>query len=263
MPIRVSVISVSFNNGDTIESFISSVQKNISAFDELIIVDNHSNDGTVDKIKKFKNVRLVLSDKNLGFAQGNNLGVKKARGQYLFFLNPDTLMEKPILDELVDFYEDQQAGIVGPKLIQEDGSIQASVRNLPTIWGALQEYLLGIKEKFSQYIPRVDHPIEVGAVYGAALLISKKLFEEIEGFDKRFFLYYEDIDLCRKIKRAEKKVYYFPAVSVKHKVGGSKTDLDRALLNKKSLYIYHGFLGGLALNLIFLIARLRHKLNLS
>ncbi|QQG43517.1 MAG: glycosyltransferase family 2 protein [Candidatus Daviesbacteria bacterium] len=263
MPIRVSIISVSFNNGSSIENFISSVQKNISPKDELIIVDNHSNDDTALKIKNFKNVKLILSDKNLGFSKGNNLGVKSARGQYLFFLNPDTQMEKPILDELVSFYEDKDAGLVGPKLIESSGTIQASVRNLPTIWEAFREYILGIKHKFGQYVPAVNHPIEVGAVYGAAMLVSKKLFEEIKGFDERYFLYYEDIDLCRKIKRAGKHVYYFPGVYIKHLVGGSKSSLDRALLNRKSLYIYHGFIEGSILNLIFLIARLRRKLTLG
>lgn len=263
MPIRVSVISVSYNNEDSIENFISSVQKNISENDELIIVDNHSSDLTVEKISKFKNVKLVLSDKNLGFSKGNNLGVKAAKGQYLFFLNPDTFLDKPILDELIDFYEDRNAGLIGPKLTLPNGKIQPSVRNLPTFWGAFQEYILGIKRKFSQYAPEIVYPQEVGAVYGAAMLINKELFEKIKGFDERYFLYYEDIDLCRKIKKVGKKVYYFPGVFIKHAVGGSKSDLDRALINRESLYIYHGLVEGLALNLIFLIARLRHKLNLG
>ncbi len=263
MPIRVSIVSVSFNNEASIEDFISSVQKNISKNDELIIVDNHSSDSTVEKISKFKNVTLILSDKNLGFSKGNNLGVKVAKGQYLFFLNPDTKMEKPILDDLIDFYEDMDVGLLGPKLILPDGKIQPSVRNLPTFWGAFTEYILGIKRKFSQYAPEVDQPQEVGAVYGAAMLINRELFDKIKGFDERYFLYYEDIDLCRKIKRVGKKIYYFPKVFIRHAVGGSKSDLDRALLNKKSLYIYHGVIEGLALNLVFLIARLRHKLNLG
>lgn len=263
MPVRTSIISVSYNNEDSIESFISSVLKNISKDDELIIIDNNSSDSTVDKISKFKNVTLILSDKNLGFSKGNNLGIKKANGQYLFFLNPDTKLEKPVLDDLIDFYEKVDAGIVGPKLIESDGRVQPSVRKLPNFWGAFQEYILGVKDSYIQYVPKTDQPIEVGAVYGAAVLISKELFEKIHGFDERYFLYYEDIDLCRKVKKAGKKIYYFPAVSVKHIVGGSKSDLDRALLNKKSLYVYHGPIEGLALNLIFLIRRLHHKLNSS
>lgn len=263
MPIRVSIISVSYNNENSIESFISSVLKNISRNDELIIVDNNSSDLTVEKISKFKNVTLVLSDKNLGFSGGNNLGAKKANGQYLFFLNPDTEIEKPILDELIFFYEEKEAGIIGPKLVEPSGMIQASVRKLPTLLGAFQEYILGIKNSYIQYIPETDQPIEVGAVYGAAMLISSKLFEKIKGFDERYFLYYEDIDLCRKVKKAGKKIYYFPQALIKHTVGGSRSDLDRALLNRKSLYIYHGLVEGLALNLIFLIRRLHHKLNSS
>lgn len=263
MQIRVSVISVSFNNSNSIENFISSVQKNISKNDELIIIDNHSSDSTVEKIRKFKNITLISSDKNLGFSRGNNLGVKKARGQYLFFLNPDTFLEKPILDELIDFYEDMDAGLLGPKLTLSNGGIQPSVRNLPTFWRAFQEYILGIKNSYSQYVPVGSQPVEVEAVYGAAMLITKELFEKIKGFDERYFLYYEDIDLCRKIKEVGKKIYYFPDVSVQHIVGGSRSDLNRALVNKKSLYIYHGLIEGLALNLIFLIRRLHHKLSLS
>lgn len=260
--IRVSIISVTYNNEDLIENFISSVLKNISKNDGLIIVDNHSSDKTVEKISKFKNVTLVLSDKNLGFSKGNNLGVKAASGQYLFFLNPDTQMNNPILDQLIDFYEDVDAGIVGPKLIKADGQIQASVRKLPTWWGAFKEYILNIKESYSEYVPSSSSPMEVETVYGAAMLIRKDLFDKIGGFDEKFFLYYEDIDLCNRVRELGKKIYYFPQVSIKHLVGGSKSNIERSEVMRQSQYLYHGLLVGILLDLIFQFQRLRRKLHL-
>ncbi len=251
---KLSVIIVSYNSEAFIEKCLTSLQE-----DEIIVFDNASSDRTIQIIKKFTNIKLIKSSENLGFAKANNKAAEEAKGEYLFFLNPDTEVEKP-LDELVNFYENTpNAGIVGPKLVLENGAIQPSARKLPTIMGAFKEYILGVKNAYSQYIPG-GKPTEVEMVYGAAILIKKDLFERLGGFDEKFFLYYEDVDLCKRVKNLGKKIYYYPKVTIKHLVGATKSGMDKNKLNMESAVKYHGKLGAFILQLIFLIPRLRRHL---
>lgn len=256
--VKISVVIVSYNSQGFIEKCINSVLKNLSEKGEVIVLDNGSNDKTVDILKKFGNrIILKLSDKNLGFAKGYNLVAKQAKGEYLFILNPDTEIQRPIFDELIKFYETTvDAGIVVPKLIMPNGQSQAFVRKLPTLWGAVKEYILGITHAYSEYVPEGDKPQVVEMAYGAAWLIKKDLFEELRGFDEKFFLYYEDVDFCKRLKKLSKKVYYYPKVSIKHLVGGTKSEIDKNKLNLESAQKYHGWLGFLILQLIFRLHRL-------
>lgn len=262
MPVKVSVIIVSYNCESFVEKCISSVLKNLPPGGEVIVLDNASVDRTVEILEKFSGqIKLIRSSENLGFSKGNNKAVKETSGEYLFFLNPDTEIEEPVFDKLMKFYEETaDVGIVGPKLIMESGQVQSSVRKLPTVWGAFQEYLLGIKNAYSEYAPKGSESIEVEMVYGAAMLIKKDLFEKVGGFNEKYFLYYEDADLCRKVQKKGKKVYFYPGVYIKHLVGATRSDQGKQKLNNESSYIYHGLIGGLILQLIFLIYRLRRHL---
>lgn len=255
---KLSVIIVSYNSEDFIEKCILSVLRNIPKDGEVVVIDNASNDKTFEKLKQYgSKIILIESSENLGFAKANNKAVKEASGKYLFFLNPDTEVEKP-LDELVNFYENTpNAGIVGPKLVLENGAIQPSARKLPTIMGVVKEYILGVKNAYSEYIPERDKPTEVEMVYGAAMLIKHELFEKLGGFDEKYFLYYEDADLCRRVQVLGKKIYYYPRIFVKHLVGATVSDRDKYKLNYESSVKYHGIIGAFVLELIFLIPRLR------
>lgn len=275
----LSIITISYNSEDFIEKFLTSIIRYKPKQSEIIILDNASTDGTVEIIKKFPEIKLIRSKENLGFSKGNNLAAKEASGEYLFFLNPDTEILKQLtrkstglppvqndgseLDQLVEFYEKTpDCGIVAPRLEMEDGETQTSVRKLPTIWGAFKEYILGIKHAYSEYVPKTDQPIEVESVYGAAILIKKDLFEKLNGFDEKFFLYYEDVDLCKRVREANKKVYYYPGASIKHLVGATKTNKDRYRFNLESVSKYHGSLGAFILYLIFWVPRILRKLGL-
>ena len=261
---EISLIIVAYNSDGFIEKCIKSVLKHLPKNSEVIVLDNASTDNTLKILQKFgANIKLIKSNKNLGFAKGNNLALKQSKGEYLFFLNPDTEVLEPVFETLLDFYKKTyDAGIIAPKLIMSDGKIQPSVKNLPTIRGAFKEYILGNKNSYSEYVPTVDKPIEVGMVYGAAMLIKRELFESVGGFDEGYFIYYEDADLCREIHMAGKKIYYYPGVSIKHMVGGVKTNLDRYKLNYDSFVKYHGLLGATILQLIFQIPRIKRRLSL-
>lgn len=258
--VKLLIITVSYNSEEFIEDFIKSVLKYKPQNSELIILDNASVDKTVEIIQKYNGkLKLIKSQENLGFSKGNNKAVKESSGEYLFFLNPDTKLVEPI-EELIDFYEKTPGmGVVAPKLIMGNGQIQESVKNLPTIERAFQEYILGKKHAYSQYVPAGNEPIEVESVYGAALLIKKDLFEKLNGFDEEFFLYYEDVDLCRKVREAIKKIYYYPGIKIKHLVGATKSDQDRYKLNLEAAQKYHGYLGSLMLQFIFKLSRMFHS----
>lgn len=263
---KLSVIIVAYNSENFIERCITSLRdheigpkQSSEDWMEIIILDNASQDGTVKMLKKFlPEIKLIESSENLGFSKGNNKAVKEAKGEYLFFLNPDTELERPVLKELIDFYENTpETGIVGPKLEMGSGKTQPSVRKLPTVIGAFKEYVLGIKNSYEQYVPFGNDPVEVESVYGAAMLIKKELFEKAGGFDEKFFLYYEDADLCKKVRELGKKIYYYPGVLIKHLVGVTKSEIDKYKLNLESAKKYHGQLGAFILQLIFLVPRLR------
>lgn len=257
--VKVSVVIVSYNSKGFIEKCINSVLKNLSEKGEVIVLDNFSTDKTVEILKKsIPKIKLLKSDENLGFAKGCNKAVKEAKGEYLFLLNPDTEMSEPIIVELIKFYETTvDAGIVVPKLIMLNGQSQASVRKLPTLWGAFKEYILGITHAYSEYVPEGDKPQEVEMAYGAAWLIKKDLFDKLNGFNKKFFLYYEDVDFCRRLKELGKKIYYYPQVSIKHLVGATKSEQDKYKLNLESAKKYHGWFKFVLLQLIFKLSRLK------
>lgn len=254
---KISVIIVAYNSQKFIEKCISQVLKNLPQNGEIIVLDNASVDKTVQILEEFlPKITLIESRKNLGFAKGNNLAAKKALGEYLFFLNPDTEIKGPTFEDLIDFYErTPDSGIIGPRLVMPNGEIQSSVMKLPTIWGAMKEFILGIKNSYLPYMPECSKPCEVECVFGAAMLIKKELFWKVGGFDEKFFLYYEDIDLCKRIRELGKKVYYYPKVTVEHIVGGVQSE-EKYQLNVESAIKYYGFIKALILNLIFQLHRI-------
>ncbi len=251
----LSVVTVTYNNADNILEYLQSVEKNIPKNSEIIIVDNASNDSTRKLLENNKNIVFISSEINLGFAKACNLAVQKASGEYLFFLNPDTKVSDNAIQKLVDFYENTpDAGIVAPKIFQDDKNVQPSVRKFPSVFGAINEYYFGVKNSYEAYVPDSKDSIVVETVVGAAILIKKELFEKVGGFNEKYFMYYEDLELCKKINDLGFKVYYVPAASIYHKVGGSFS-VQKSKWIKESARKYHGYVGGF---LLYLVLRLRN-----
>lgn len=263
----LSVIIVTYNCEDFVDKCIKSVLKFLPENGEIIIIDNNSSDKTTEVLRKYDSshvIKILESEVNLGFGKANNKASNVAEGEYLFLLNPDTELIEPVFERLINFYQSHQdMGVISPKLIGENGEVQAIAKKLPSILGAIKEYIFGINGAYEQYVPVGNNPVRVEAVYAAAVLIKKGLFEELGGFDEGFFMYYEDIDLCRRLKKRRKSVYYFPGVKVKHLLGAAKTTHNRNSLNLESSKKYHGLIGFLLLHSIFLIPRLRRKFGLS
>ena len=228
---KLSIIIVSWNVCDELLDCLRSLEeKPPSHAFEIIVVDNASKDNTVARVKTdFPDVTLVMNTENRGFAAANNEGIRRAQGQYILILNPDTIVHPQSLDVLVNFMdENNDVGACGPELLNRDGTTQQSVRRFPTFRGALYRHTVfgsfGIfKSQYNHWVMKdVKHniQIDVDQIMGAALMIRKSLIEQIGSMDESFFMYYEEVDLCYRMKRAGWRITYVPEVQITH-LGGS------------------------------------------
>lgn len=185
---------------------------------ELIIVDNNSQDGTSELIKKeFPKVTYICHEKNNGLASGNNSGIQKAQGEYLLILNPDVAVFEGMCDKLIAFMESHpRAGIVGPRLINPDKTLQFSTFEFPQWYTPiLRRTLFGIFPQAASHLRSYmmknwDHAqdAKVPWVLGAAMCIRKSALRAVGGQDEKFFLYFEDVDWCRRFWEKGYEVWY-------------------------------------------------------
>ena len=229
---RVSIVIVSWNVRKDLNLCLRSIFSNPPEGEvEILVVDNHSSDDTVGYIsREFPHVRLICNSENLGFAAANNVGIKEAKGKYLFLLNPDTEVFPGSIDKLLNFLENHpDIGICGAKLLNKDGSVQASVRGFPTFRAALYSYtilryLRLFRKQYKQWISKDQdstRPRSVEQLMGAAVLIPREIIEKVGLFDESFFMYYEEVDLCYRIQKAGYKIFYFPESVIMHRGGSS------------------------------------------
>lgn len=219
----LSVITVTWNSEKRIAGQILSVAfgyRNITC--EQIVVDNASKDDTVNIIKKTSpTVRLIESGKNLGFAMANNLAVKESSGHFILFLNPDTRVEPGVLDRAVNWmYEHKDVGIMGCRLVKADGkpNLKSTPRRFPTLKDQLvivfklHHFFPKILDKYLMRNANLTREMEVDSVQGSCLFLRREIVEKLgRAFDERFFIWFEDVDLCREVKKLGYKVIYQPA----------------------------------------------------
>ncbi len=231
MKTKLSIITVTFNSESVLPGYLRSL-KWLDTSVEVIVVDNDSQDKSVDILNQSQLVKVIESTTNLGFGEACNLAAKYAQGEWLLFLNPDAELTETAVKKLLDFGTDHDDSLIAPKLVMDDGHVQDSVTNFPTVGRAIQEYWFGQKGSYQQYQIEGDQPVQVEAVYGAAWLIKRELFLKVGGFDKKFFLYYEDIDFCKRWHGLGYKVWYLPEVIIKHQLGASSKTVKKFKLNK-------------------------------
>lgn len=254
----ISVIIVNFNTKKETSDCINSCLKEGSGLKtEIIVLDNASSDGSpaylTEKFKNNKNVMILKNSYNDGFSKGVNIGLKISKGKYKYLLNSDTIVNKNTFKKLIDYSKDHpDIGVIGTKLILPDGSTQKSCFNFPGILYAIEEYWFGKKAKFSSFYK--ENTSEVDAVVGASFLITPKAYEKVGLFDERYFMYFEDIDYCKRVSNAGLKVIYLSDLTVFHYHGLSgnklavKNDQWRRLI--PSSKIYHGVLKHYLINFI-------------
>jgi len=223
----LSIIVVSYNTREFISSCLNSIKKYLDGLTyEIIVVDNHSVDGSCQLIhENFPDLPLMENGENLGFARAVNKGYKKTSGKYLLILNPDIQILPGSIDKMIHFLEEYpETGLLLPKLLNPDGSLQFSCR---TFYNFL--ILLFRRTPLGKVFPnhRIirkhlmmdwDHrePREVDWGLGACMLLRKEALGGQDIFDGRFFLYFEDVDLCLRLKKEGWKVVYYPEAVMIH-----------------------------------------------
>ncbi len=225
---ELSVVLVNYNDRAHLTDCLSALRKAGAGLSfEVILVDNHSGDGSPGLVKSsFPWVCLVENRANLGYPKANNIGFRQSRGEFCLFLNTDTVMPEDGLKGLLSGIRARpEAGAVGPALVHENGRFQVSFggeRSAISEW--LQKVLLN---PYYRFVLRFSKRVrEVGWLSGACLLARRQAVEAAGLFDEDFFLYFEDIDLCRRIRDCGFKLVFLPAVRVFH-AGGAATSASR------------------------------------
>ena len=227
---KLSVIIVNYNHKYFPKLAVEALEKSKTDFSfEIIVVDNASTDieslGFLLKAREDKRITLITSPENVGFGRGNNLGVEAANGEYIFFHNPDVTVKEDSLQKMVNFLErHKDIGLIGPKLIYSSGVIQDSCRRHMGFFDlVLHRTFLGrlpmFKDRLKKYLMEdFDHDKvqDVDLITGAAMMMPSKVYRQIGGFDKRYFLFMEDFDLCRMVHNAGYRVVYYPEAEVNH-----------------------------------------------
>lgn len=219
---ELSVVIVSYDSASLLLACLQSLEENVDMSYEVIVVENHP-DGDLDTVtERFPYVRVVYNTTNEGFGAGNNRGVKQANGQYLLFINPDTELKHGSLRAMTQALEETpHIGSLAFALLKSEETVQAyqygsflTLRNL-------------VSRSFA--FPQVETPLTAQPAWqsvhwhsGGAFLTRKEVFDELEGFDERFFMYFEDMDLCKRMFEAGYTLYWTKNVLFTHTEGGTQ-----------------------------------------
>jgi GT2 family glycosyltransferase len=231
---RLSVIIVTWNTRDLLRQAIDSVVRTYHQQDalEIIVVDNASTDDTAQMIRdQYPAVRLIALDSNLGFAGGNNRGIAAAGGQAILLLNSDTKVLPGAISTLLAYLEDHpQTGVVGPRLLNENGTVQPSRRRFPTLpilflestWLQSLAPARSLRRFYMEDVPE-SPPHSVDWITGAAMLVRPEVIDQVGALDDGYFMYSEELDWCHRIKDAGWDIAFTPAAEIVH-YGGKSSD---------------------------------------
>ena len=227
----VSLAIVNWNTRELLRDCLASVRAaaaEVCGQVETVVVDNQSSDGSAAMVtQEFPEVRLIANSDNRGFAGGTNQAIREGSGRYVMLLNPDTVVAKSSLRILIETLEaDSSIGAVGPRIFGAEGELQISAFPLPTLSRELWRLLhLDRVFSFSQY-PMNDWPVEgnreVESLEGSCILLPRAVIDRVGLLDESFFMYSEEIDLCRRVNEAGWKLVWAPAAEIVH-YGGAST----------------------------------------
>lgn len=249
----VSILVVSFNTKGLLKRCLEELLNEVNDVpSEIIVVDNASKDGSADMVTEaFPEVKLIRSPVNLGFAAANNLGFKACEGKFIVLLNSDAFIRSGGLKIALDkIQKDPWVGLGGAKLVGEDDAWQPSFRQFPSLWNEFLQ-LSGLADRFpqSKFFGKYNHTCddqnkstETDWVPGAFAIMPRQVIEKIGFFDEQFFLYYEEVDLCKRIQQAGFKIAYWPEVVVTHLGGASAmTVLQQSVTSKANQLVLWSF----------------------
>ena len=259
---KLSIVILCWNDIKVIGNCLQSIYAGTHSTEfEVIVSDNGSTDGSIEFIhNEFPRVKVIENGANLRFAKGNNVGIRASQGQYILILNPDTIIHDGTLDNMVDYADRHpEAGAVGCRVLNPDGSYQPCIRPLHTVrseWCAA--LFLGPLAHLSDWFHpgiyvnwRGETERTVGWLAGCFILVRAELLKRLGGFDEQFFYYYEDTDLCRRIWESGSSILYTPDFTITHLKGHSTTNrfnpltfaLDGEITRYLYIYKYYGIKG--------------------
>jgi hypothetical protein len=236
---KLSIVIVTWNSAADIEPCIDSI--NYGAEFEVIVVDNASTDATLGLLRQHHHLRLVENTSNLGYARANNQGIKLATGEYVLLLNPDTRAELGALDALCSYLDEHPAvGAVAPRLISPDGATQFSIRSFPTAASLFWE-LIGLARLFpkSRVFSRwkmkyfdYSRTAEVDQPMASCLMVRKTVLDQLGGMDEQFPMFYNDVDLSKRMADAGWKTVYVADARVLHRHGASTKQVRAKMIRE-------------------------------
>jgi GT2 family glycosyltransferase len=229
---KLSILIVSWNVRRDVVNCLRSIAENPPRDKfEVFLIDNASTDGTVETVRReFPGVTVLRNEENRGFAAANNRGLALAHGEYLLLLNPDTLVHPHALDTLGAFLDAHpEVGACGPRLVNDDGSIQPSARGFLSFRASLYHHTilrhLGVfRRQYRQWLMTdflYDRQIDADQLMGAALLLRRSALDQVGRMDERFFMYHEEVDLCHRLQQAGWRIVFVPEATITHLGGQS------------------------------------------
>ena len=262
---KVYIILLNYNSADDTIECIESIKENETKINyEIIVVDNKSQDNSIQKLEKVSNIKLIKSDKNNGFASGNNMGIKYAienGAQYVLLLNNDTTIEKNAISILVKQLENHnELGIISSRIMYYDNKELINYCGGDINWLKATSIHNNYKQKFNNNIEKFFY---TNFITGCCMLIKKEVFEKVGYLPEEYFMYYEDVDFCIKVKEAEYKLGIDTSSVIYHKVSSSSGGEDSPFsiqwgTRNRIIFInkYKKYTKGIATILLFYITRL-------
>lgn len=248
---KLSIIIVNWNGLDVLKGCLESVYEQTKNLDfEVIVVDNNSSDGSVAMVEElFPQVILIACDENNGFAKGNNIGSEAAKGEYLLYLNSDTIVLDGALNKCFDYIDSREdVDIFSCRMLNKDQSLQPNCSKYPSILNMII-FVTGLYRVFpkSTFFGRENmtwfdykDEMEVEVICGCFMFIRRKCYESVGGMDERFFMYSEEVDWCYRFNRFGYRIHYWPGADIIHLGGASAVHLgsERAVIKDESTVKY-------------------------
>jgi GT2 family glycosyltransferase len=234
--VQLSIVIVTWNNVRIIRECLRSLEMlHTHSSAEIIVVDNASSDGTPDLVEReFASVRLIRNERNMGFAGGNNIGIRLSSGEYVCLVNSDVVVSEGCIENLAQYMGDHpDIGLLGPKMILSNGSVGQSCMRFPTVsnwlWRALAlDAMFRKSQTFGAYLMtyfRYDRVADVEVLTGWFWMVRRKAMEQVGLLDERFFMYGEDIDWCKRFHEAGWRIVFYPEAVALHYCGASSSKM--------------------------------------
>ena len=249
----LSNIIVNYNNSDVLIDCLESIYKTVHEIKfEILVINNSLKDRGIKSVKKnFPEIKLIHNKINVGFARANNQAAKLAKGEILLFLNPDIVLTEGAVTNMLTYLKShKETGVLGPKILNMDKTLQYSCRGFPDVWtGLFNRYSLITKLVPNNYftakylLTDFDHNEvrEVDWVSGSCMMISRDIFTKAGLFDENYFLFNEDVDLCKNMINHGYKTVYYPFAKVYHRITSSNNKVDSNIIIKRHLGMSYYF----------------------